>query len=143
MKRRMVLKTERHFLGRMIILRKFLLIFLIAMTGCVEVNEETFSNVKHEDGKIYIYDRTGDKWDVTQAVLLGFKPERFQYGLGKNAFTPLDDSQLTDSNPNIPKDMRVIGIEADADSRAYSVKRLNRHEISNSTLGEKPVAVGY
>jgi len=128
---------------KMIILRNLLLIFLISLTGCFEVDEEAFSNVRHENGKTYISDRTGEKWDITQVVTLGFKPDRFQYGLGRNAFTPLDDSQLTDSDPNIPQDIRVIGIEAGEDSKAYSVKRLSRHEISNSSIGEKPVAVGY
>ncbi len=124
-------------------LRTVLVISLIAMVGCVVVDKDAFSNVKQEDGKTYIYDRTGDKWDVTQAVTLGFEPEKFQYGLGKNAFIPLDDSGLTDGDPNIVSGMRVIGIEEGVDSRAYSVRRLSRHEISNSMLGEKPVSVGY
>lgn len=123
--------------------RKLILISLTVIIGCVEVDEEAFSNVKHVDGKTYIYDRTGAQWDVTQAVTLGFKPEKFQYGLGKNAFTPLDDSWLIDGDPGLPSDMRVIGIREGDHSRAYSVRRLRRHEISNSTLGEKPVAVGY
>jgi hypothetical protein len=124
-------------------LRKSLLIFLIVIVGCIEVDKDAFSNVRHEDGKTYIYDRTGDKWDITQAVTLGFRPEKFQYGIGKNTFTPLDDSRLSDSSPDLPGDLRVIGIGKGTDSRAYSVRRLSRHEISNSALGEKPVAVGY
>ena len=127
----------------MSMLRKILFIFLIVMTGCVEVDKDAFSNVKHEDGKIYIVDRTGYRWDITEAVSLGFKPERFQYGIGKNTFIPLDDSQLADSSPDLPEDMRVIGIGEGPDSRAYSVRRLSRHEISNSALGKRPVAVGY
>ena len=117
-------------------------LFILAI-GCVEVDESAFSNVKQEEGGIYIVDRTGHRWDVTQAVSLGFKPERFQYGIGKNAFTPLDDSLLTDSSADLPENMRVIGIEEGQDARAYSVRRLRRHEISNSALGGKPVAVGY
>ncbi len=124
-------------------LRKVLFISLFLMIGCVEIDGDAFSNVKHVDGKTYIYDRTGDKWDVTQAVTLGFIPEKFQYGIGKNAFTPLDDSGLTESSPDLPEDMRIIGIEDGPDSRAYSVSRLRHHEISNSILGNKPVAVGY
>ena len=124
-------------------LLRIFLFSLILIAGCVEVDETAFSNVRHEEGKIYIIDRTGYKWDVTQAATLGFKPEKFQYGIGKYTFTPLDDSLLTDSSPDLPKKMRVIGIGEDKDSKAYSVSRLSRHEISNSTLGDKPVAVGY
>jgi hypothetical protein len=137
------LKEQVILLKGMIMVRNSLFIFLLVVSGCVEVDEEAFSNVRQQDGKTYIYDRTGDKWDITQAMTLGFKPEKFQYGIGKNAFTPLDDSRLTDGSPDLPGNLRVIGIEEGADSRAYSVRRLSRHEISNSTLGGKPVAVGY
>jgi hypothetical protein len=125
------------------LLIRVLLFFIILIAGCVKVDEAAYSNIRHEDGKTYIIDRTGDKWDVTQAVTLGFKPENFQYGIGKDTFTPLDDSSLTESSPDLPENMRVIGIEEGEDAKAYSVGRLSRHEIANSTLGEKPVAVGY
>jgi hypothetical protein len=124
-------------------LRTALFFFIIAVVGCVEVDEDAFSNVKHEDGKTYIVDLRAHKWDITQAVSLGFKPKKFQYGIGRNAFIPLDDSLLTGGSPDLPEDMRIIGIGEGPDSRAYSVRRLRRHEISNSNLGEKPVAVGY
>ena len=122
------------------------LLFIIStifIFGCVEVDEAAFSNVLQEGGKTFIVDRTGHRWDVTQAISLGFKPEGFQYGLGKNAFTPLDDSSLTDKSEDIPDDLRVIGVAEGADARAYSVSRLSYHEISNSTLGDKPITVGY
>ncbi len=122
---------------------RVLFISVILIVGCIQVDEAAFSNVRHEDGKTYIIDRTGERWDVTLAVTLGFKPEEFQYGIGKDIFTPLDDSLLTDSSPELPKNMRVIGIGAGNYSKAYSVSRLGRHEISNSALGDKPVAVGY
>ncbi len=116
---------------------------LIIMAGCVEVDEAAYSNVRHEDGNTYIIDRTGDTWDMTQAVTLGFKPENFQFGIGRDTFTPLDDSSLTESSPDLPENMRVIGIEEGEDAKAYSIGRLSIHEISNSSLGEQPVAVGY
>jgi hypothetical protein len=122
---------------------RILFFSLVLIAGCVDVDEAAFSNVRHEDGKTYIIDRTGYKWDVTQAATLGFKPEKFQYGIGKDTFVTLDDSLLTESSPDLPEKMRVIGIEDGKDSKAYSVSRLSRHEISNSTLGNKPVAVGY
>ncbi len=122
---------------------RILFFSIVLIAGCVDVDEAAFSNVRHENGKTYIIDRTGDRWDVTQAVTLGFKPEKFQYGIGKNTFVTLDDSLLTDGRSDLPKKMRVIGIEEEGDSKAYSVSRLSRHEISNSRLGDKPVAVGY
>jgi hypothetical protein len=120
-----------------------LIVSAVFILGCVEVSEEAFSNVKQKDGRIYIIDQTGHKWDVTQAESLGFKPEGFQYGLGKDAFTPLDDSRLTGSTDGVAGGLRVIGISEGAEAKAYSVSRLRYHEIANSTLGGTPVAVGY
>jgi hypothetical protein len=98
--------------------------------------------VVREKGKVYIVDQRGDRWDVTQAESIGFKPEKFQYGMGRNYFTPLDDSYLSDKTDKNSK-LRVIGIAEGAEAKAYSVPKLSRHEIANSKIGEKPVAVGY
>ena len=78
-------------------LRKFrnlLFLFLIILFGCVKVDEEAFSNVRHENGKTLIIDRTGDKWDIAQAETLGFKPENFQYGIGKNGLMRTPDQKF-------------------------------------------------
>ncbi len=124
--------------------RKVLCFFCIALAaGCVEVDETAFSPVLKEDERTYIVDRTGKRWDISQALSLGFKPDKFQYGLGKDAFTPLDDTHLSSDSNNVPESLRVIGVAEGNDSRAYSVSRLRRHEISNSMLSNKPVAVGY
>jgi hypothetical protein len=120
-----------------------LAILIAAVSACVEVDDAAFSPALEEEGKIYIVDRTGHKWDITQAVSLGFKPEKFQYGLGKDAFTPLDDTFLAENSGNVRENLRVIGVEEGIESRAYSVPRLSGHEISNSMLGIKPIAVGY
>jgi len=132
------------------ILRRFemykiimVLMTLLFFAGCTTANNGSTATVVRESGKIYIVDQTGSRWDVTEAESLGFKPERFQYGMGKGAFTPLDDYSLKESGQGVPHDLRVIGVEEGPDSKAYSVSRLTRHEISNSTLGNKPIAVGY
>jgi hypothetical protein len=132
------------------ILRRFemnkimvVLISLLFFAGCTTANNGSTATVVREGGKAYIVDQTGFRWDVTEAESVGFKPERFQYGMGKGAFTPLDDSSLKDSGKGVPKDLRVIGVEEGPDSKAYSVSLLTRHEVSNSTLGNKPIAVGY
>jgi hypothetical protein len=101
------------------------------------------SYVAMEGGKTYIVDQRGEKWDVTQAESIGFKPKGFQFGIGRDAFTPLDDSSLTDNTDSVPKDLRVIGVEEGSEAQAYSVPRLKWHEIANSNLGSEPIAVGY
>jgi hypothetical protein len=93
--------------------------------------------------KVYIEDQDGERWDVTQAKTLGFKPERFQYGIGRNAFTPLDDSSLSDDSSTVIRNPRVIGITDGTEARAYAIPKLRYHEIANTRIGAKPVAAGY
>ncbi len=126
-----------------IMFKRIVLFFVITGIICCAKSENTTSLVVREDGKTYIVDRTGERWDVTQAESLGFKPEKFQYGLGKDAFTPLDDTHLVDDYSGISKDLRIIGVDDGSRSQAYSVPRLSFHEISNSMLGSEPIAVGY
>ena len=82
------------------------------------------------------------KWDVTQAKSIGFKPENFQYGIGKNAFSTLEDIHLKDTIPSY-RNPRVIGIEEEGEAQAYAVPKMKHHEVANTHLGEKSVAVGY
>ncbi len=123
---------------------KIIILFIVVISaiGC-RIQNNLVSDVLREGDKAYIVDRTGYKWDVTQAETLGFKAERFQYGIGKNAFTPLDDTYLSDDSTNVSKNLRVIGVEDGSHFQAYSVSRLSYHEISNSNLGSEPIAVGY
>jgi len=104
----------------------------------------TAAFVIHRDGKIYIEDQTGERWDVTQAKSIGFKPEGFQYGMGKNAFTPLDDSYLQDDIASaFRRNPRVIGITDGSAAHAYSIPKLRYHEIANTRIGTQPIAAGY
>jgi hypothetical protein len=124
---------------------------LLLITGIVVIcctiwfvtAESSAAFVEREKGKVYIVDQTGERWDVTQAESIGFKPEKFQYGMGRNFFTPLDDSLLRDKAGNGNSRLRVIGIADRSEAKAYSVPKLSRHEVANSKIGEKPVAVGY
>lgn len=104
---------------------------------------DNFPFVVNRKDKTYIVDRRGEQWDITQAVSIGFKPENFQYGLGKNAITPLDDNSLRNDSLKAPSDMRIIGITENSNAQAYSVPKLSRHEIANSTIGSKPIAAAY
>lgn len=123
--------------------KRVTVLFVASIFTLVAIVMVSDSSVIREGEKSYIVDMTGEKWDVTQAVTLGFEPEGFQYGIGKNAFTPLDDSHLTEGDGNIPGYMRVIGVGDGESAKAYSVGRLSRHEIANSELGKGKVAVAY
>ncbi len=119
-----------------------LLVILLAATWLLS-GDTAYSFVQREDGKTYIVDRTGARWDVTQAESIGFKPEGFQYGLGRDAFNPLDDSSLQDGREDVDPWHRVIGVTNEGESRAYSVPKLRSHEIANSRIGETPIAAAY
>ena len=102
-----------------------------------------FSKVIEEKGKTYIVDWHGERWDVSQAMTIGFKPHRFQHGIGRDAFSPLDDSQLSKDNTGVRHNERVIGIAEGDDANAYAISRLWRHEVANSFIGEKPITAAY
>ena len=104
---------------------------------------QAFSNVIEEKGKTYIVDRHGERWDVTQALSIGFEPHRFQHGIGRNAFTPLDDSQFSRDKDGVRRNARVIGISEGEHANAYSVSKLWRHEVANSFIGDRPIAAAY
>jgi len=95
------------------------------------------------DGKVFITDRTGEKWDISQAVNIGFSAKRFQHGIGRWAFKTLDDSHLGDDTKGAPGRMRIIGVAGESENQAYSVRKLSWHEIANTNLDGKPIAVGY
>lgn len=96
-----------------------------------------------EGTKTFIVDRTGERWDITQARSLGYQPEHFEFGLGRHAFTPLDDSLLREPPAVLPPDLRIIGTADGSQARAYSIPRLARHEVANSSIAAKPIAVAY
>ncbi|MFC1877715.1 hypothetical protein ACFL2E_10670 [Thermodesulfobacteriota bacterium] len=120
------------------------LIYFVFFLGIVLifVHISSAANVIKKGGKTYIKDQRGERWDVTQAKTLGFKPESFQYRIGKNAFTPLDDSYLKDGNSTKFQNPRIIGIADGTEARAYSVPKLKYHEIVNTQINDKKIAVG-
>jgi hypothetical protein len=107
------------------------------------VLSQAFSRVIEEKGKTYIVDWHGERWDVTQAVSIGFEPHRFQHGIGRNAFTPLDDSQFSRDNAGVRRNERVVGITEGEHANAYAVSKLWRHEVANSFIGDRPIAAAY
>ena len=111
------------------------ILFLLASSGT--------AGVFRDDDRIYLMDRTGESWDITQAVSLGFDPHGFQFGIGRNAIRSLDSPDLKKSGKEISLRERVIGVENEADAHAYVIRKLTRHEIANSRLGETPIAAAY
>lgn len=101
------------------------------------------ASVVRASGKTYIQDQRGERWDITQAQTLGFDPGGFRYGIGRNAFTPLTDARVRKEDKGLPGRLRVIGVVQGEEKRAYSVPRLGGHEVANSTLGGKEIAVAY
>ena len=124
---------------RKIIILKIILLGLILVIAL----SQAFSRVIEEKGKNYIVDRHGERWDVTQAVSIGFEPHRFQHGIGRNAFTPLDDSKFSKDNAGVRRNERVIGITEGEHANAYSISKLWRHEVANSFIGDRPIAAAY
>ena len=104
---------------------------------------QAFSRVIEENGKTFIVDLHGERWDISQAVTIGFKAHRFQHGIGRNAFTPLDDSHISTDNAGVRRNERVIGISEGESANAYSISKLWRHEVANSFVGEKPITAAY
>ena len=123
--------------------RQFIFIFIPLGVVLIFVSISFASFVIRKEEKTYIEDQTGERWDITQAKSIGFKPEGFQYGIGKTAFTPLDDSFLSDSSSLNFQNPRVIGISDGKEERAYSVPKLRYHEIANTQINDKMIAVGY
>ena len=125
--------------------RKILLLNIIIFMVVTTPNSSgfTFSKAIQENGRSYIVDLHGERWDVTQAKSIGFDPERFRHGIGRNAFTPLDDSQLKEKSLHVSSNTRVIGISDGKEARAYSVPRLYRHEVANSSIGDQAIAAAY
>ncbi len=118
-------------------------ITLLVLAGMTGAGLARAASVIREKEKTYLVDQRGERWDVTQAITLGFDPKGFQHGIGRNAFTPLTDSYVSEEGSGLPGRTRVIGVAEGEETRAYSVPRLSRHEIANSTLGGKQIAVAY
>ena len=125
------------------LLHLYIFILILALSAAIATLGGAFSRVVHDGDSTFIIDRYGERWDVTQARSLGFMPERFQHGIGRNAFTPLDDSSLKDNSDSASPSLRVIGISDGKQANAYSVPRLWRHEVANSSLGDKKIAAAY
>ncbi len=116
----------------------FILFCVLALTCSASL-----AKVISEKGKTFIKDKKREKWEITQAVSIGFIPAYFQYGLGRNAFYPLDDRHLQDDKKEIPSGLRILGVQGENESKAFSIKKLKGHEIANSSIGNTHIAAAY
>ena len=123
---------------------KKLIVFSILLFGLLYLilSAPAFSRMIRDGDKTFIVDMHGERWDVTQALSIGFEPGRFRHGIGRNAFTPLDDSSMSEGTSNA-RNQRVIGVSDGKDANAYSVSKLYRHETANSFLGDAPITAAY
>ena len=123
---------------------KKLIVFSILLFGLLYLilSAPAFSRMIRDGDKTFIVDMHGERWDVTQALSIGFEPGRFRHGIGRNAFTPLDDSSMSEDTSNA-RNQRVIGVSDGKDAKAYSVSKLYRHETANSFLGNAPITAAY
>jgi hypothetical protein len=118
-----------------------ILLFLVFVNFSVPI--AAWPSVLQDGDRTYIVDQTGERWEVTQAESIGFEPERFQYGIGRNAFVPLDGSDLRKDTFFVHNDLPVIGLAHGKEAQAYSIPKLSRHEIANTVKGSEAIAVGY
>jgi hypothetical protein len=124
-------------------MKEQLTIIIIISTLILAGSLNVQARVNQTGDKVFITDRTGVSWEVTQARTLGFTPEGFQYGIGKFAFTPLDDTRVSSSPDRIRENSRVIGFRHKGEAHAYSVDRLRYHELANTKIGDAHITAGY
>lgn len=101
------------------------------------------ASVVKDGDKTFLVDRTGEQWDISQAVSIGFDPHHFEFGIGRYAFNPLDDRNWQEPHNNNASGMRVIGVAEDSEAHAYSIRKLSYHETANTFLGSKAIVASY
>jgi hypothetical protein len=95
------------------------------------------------NGRTFLVDQNGERWDITQARSIGFDPRHFEFGIGRNAFRPLGESDWLVDSWKDAFDFRVIGVADGRDAHAYSVQKLSRHETANTILASKAILAAY
>ena len=108
---------------------------VLIQTGAADVIED--------NGRTYLIDQTGERWDIAQARSIGFEPRYFEFGIGRNAFRPLNESDWNSGVDNDVSNFRVIGVADGDEAHAYSVPKLSHHEIANTMLASNPILAGY
>jgi hypothetical protein len=107
------------------------------------VIQTAVADVIEDNGHTYLIDQTGERWDITQARSIGFEPRYFEFGIGRHAFRPLNESDWSTRVDNSAPNFRVIGVADGDEAHAYSVPKLSHHEIANTILASNPIITGY
>lgn len=96
-----------------------------------------------ENGKIFIQDRKGEKWDITSAVKkYGMDPKFFNFGLGRNVFKPILHPEHRSKPPHF-SNPQVFGIEYLDKTVAYNRRTLTKDETLMDTYKGEPVFVAF
>jgi hypothetical protein len=95
------------------------------------------------NSRTFLVDQNGERWDITQARSIGFDPRHFEFGIGRNAFRPLGESDWLLDAWKDAFDFRVIGTADGKNAHAYSVGKLSRHETANTVLSSKSILAAY
>jgi len=106
---------------------------------------ETSTNVPEP---IYLEDRHGESWEVTNAVLrYGLSLGGWGHGIGRNSIRPVIEPILScpgDPDYPSPDNLAVIlGLHVDGESRAYRVGDLNDREVVDDVIQGTHLAVTY
>ncbi len=97
---------------------------------------------------IYLTDRSGERWEITHAVLrYGMGEHGWGHGIGRHAILPLIDPPMScpgDPDYLLPDNLSlVIGVSHGGEDRAYKIGDLNDREVVDDTFGETHLAVTY
>jgi hypothetical protein len=120
-----------------------IVIAIVTVWYAVVFTSPAAAEVVRDGDRTYLVDRTGERWNITQAVSIGFDPHKFEFGIGRHAFRPLTDGDWYPAPYKDAFNFRVIGLADGEDAHAYAVSTLSRHETANTTLSGEPVAAGY
>jgi hypothetical protein len=125
-----------------------LIIIILLISSCSNTFDNDDPKIERKDGQTFIVDRTGKKWNITHAIArYGMKAERFQFGLGPFAITPILNPKFISPGesgyPSNNDNRLIIGANLNNNTRAYPINVLSLHEIVDEKFGDMYVAVAY
>ena len=98
-------------------------------------------------GKEYIVDGTGKRWEVGHARTYGLNPREYEFGLGPYAIPPLNNPTFLHPGENgypDPSDIMVLGLDMNNIVRAYPTwTQMARFEVINEDVGGGYLAVAF
>lgn len=100
------------------------------------------------EDRIYITDKTGKSWDITDAVQIhGMDAEKFTAGFGPDAIQPINEPAMIEHGdkryPGADEEFSVIGFALEGEARAYRISDLNKHEVVNEEIEGHKLLVAW